>query len=206
MADKPWVDHYETLQLSFTADPETVERVYRLLAKRFHPDNDVSGDSDRFNQVREAYEVLSNPDTRAAYDAKYETERSRQWKIFKQESADSDRDDDQRLFHGILSLLYIARRRDPAKGGMAPLHLERLLGVAREHLEFPLWYLKKRDFIEVMESGLIAITVDGIDKLGSGDLSLPADRLITEKSVAAAGRDGDEDDGPGALPEVSSVA
>ena len=66
MTDKPWADHYETLQLSSSADPETVERVYRLLAKRFHPDNDVSGDPARFSQVQAAYEVLSDPRARAA--------------------------------------------------------------------------------------------------------------------------------------------
>ncbi|MEJ2540417.1 MAG: DnaJ domain-containing protein [Gemmatimonadota bacterium] len=200
MNDKPWVDHYETLQLSFAADPETIERVYRLLAKRYHPDNDRSGDVDRFTQVREAYQVLSDPSSRAAYDASYEAERARQWEIFKQDSAESDRDDDQRLFHGILSLLYISRRRDPTMGGMAPLHLERLLGVDREHLAFPLWYLKKREYIEILESGLMAITVDGIDKLGSGELSLPADRLITERSV------GDTRRMPDAIPEFSSAA
>jgi curved DNA-binding protein len=199
MSDSPWVDHYETLQLSSSADPETIERVYRLLAKRYHPDNDRSGDAERFNQVRAAYETLSNAETRAAYDANYEAERSRQWEIFEQESADADRDDDQRIFHGILSLLYIARRRDPFKGGMAPMHLERLLGVAREHLSFPLWYLKKREYIEILESGLMAITVDGIDKLGSGELSLPADRLITERAV------GDQRDEPHILPEFSSA-
>lgn len=205
MTEKPWADHYETLQLSSSADPETVERVYRLLAKRFHPDNDVSGDPDRFSQVHEAYQVLSDPQARAAYDAKYESERARQWKIFEQESAESDRSDDQRVFHGILSLLYIARRRDPVRGGMAPLHLERTLGVAREHLDFPLWYLKKRNYVEVLETGLLAITVDGIDKLGSGELSLPADRLITDRAVGDRQRDQD-DGGPHALPEVSSVA
>ncbi|HSM05420.1 MAG TPA: DnaJ domain-containing protein [Longimicrobiales bacterium] len=200
MSEKPWVDHYETLQLSSMADPETVERVYRLLAKRYHPDNERSGDADRFNQVRTAYEVLSHPETRAAYDANYEAERSRQWEIFEQGSADSDRDNDQRLFHGILSLLYIARRRDPMHGGMAPLHMERMLGVAREHLAFPLWYLKKRGYIEILESGLMAVTVDGIDKLGSDELSLPADRLITSRAV------GDERDaGPHVLPEFSSA-
>ncbi|MEJ2483938.1 MAG: DnaJ domain-containing protein, partial [Gemmatimonadota bacterium] len=68
MSDKPWVDHYETLQLSPSADPETIERVYRLLAKRYHPDNERSGDFDRFNQVRQAYEVLSDKDKRARYD------------------------------------------------------------------------------------------------------------------------------------------
>lgn len=183
MANQPWVDHYEALQLSPSADRETIERVYRLLAKRYHPDNDVSGDADLFNQVREAYEVLSDPDSRAAYDARYDQERSHQWQIFDQGSAGSDRDEDQRLFHGILSLLYVARRQDPDNAGLAPLHLERMLGTPREHLNFPLWYLKKRGYVEILESGLLAITVDGVDKLGSGDLGVPASRLLTPRSL-----------------------
>ena len=199
MSDTPWVDHYETLQLASTADAETVERVYRLLAKRYHPDNDRSGDIERFTQVREAYETLSDPERRAAYDATYEADRSQMWQLFGQENAGSDRDEDQRLFHGILSLLYIARRRDPVAGGMAPLHLERLLGVDREHLTFPLWYLKERGFIETLESGLIAISVDGIDKLGTKELSLPAHRLLTERAVGVT------EERPHELPRYSSA-
>lgn len=202
MSEKPWVDHYETLQLSASADSEMVERVYRHLAKRYHPDNDLTGDADLFQQIREAFEVLSDPDTRAAYDAKYETERGRQWQIFRQENAEDDRNDDQRLFHGVLSLLYIARRRDPNNAGLAPLHLERTLGVPREHLDFPLWYLKKRGYVEVLETGLLAITADGVDKLGSGELSLPADRLITDRaSVRSSEAQRDE---PAAIPEEAS--
>ena len=199
MSRNPWVDYYETLQLSSSADPDTVERVYRLLAKRYHPDNDRSGDIERFTQVREAYEILSDPERRAAYDATYETDRAQMWQLFDQGSAESDRDDDQRLFHGILSLPYIARRRDPIAGGMAPLHLERLLGADREHLKFPLWYLRQKGFIETLESGLLAITVAGIDKLGSKELSLPADRLLTERAV------GDTDQRVHELPRWSSV-
>lgn len=183
MSSEPWVDHYATLQLHPLADSETVERVYRLLAKRYHPDNHVSGNAQRFNEIREAFEVLSNADARARYDAQYEQARSEQWQIFDQTSAGDGRQDDQRIFHSILSLLYIARRRDPDRAGMAPSHLERLLGVPREHLDFPLWYLKKRDYIEVTETGLMAITVEGVDKLGSGELSLPASRLLAPEST-----------------------
>lgn len=185
MTSKPWVDYYEALQLSPSADPETVERVFRLLAKRHHPDNSTSGDPDRFNELREAYEVLSDPASRAAYDASYEASRSEQWQIFDQSGAGDDRHHDQRLFHGILSLLYIARRRAPDNAGMAPSHLERLLGVPSEHLDFPLWYLKKRSYVEVLDNGLMAISVDGIDKLGSDELALPANRLLAEESMAA---------------------
>lgn len=196
MANQPWVDYYETLQLSPAADPETVERVYRLLAKRYHPDNRVSGDKDRFNEVREAYDVLSDPDSRAAYDARYEESRSEQWQIFDQADASDDREDDQRLFHGILSLLYVARRRDPRKAGMAPSHLERLLGVPAEHLDFPLWYLKKRNYIEILDNGLMAISVDGIDKLGAGELALPVNRLLAAESVSPSA----QEDGPSRAP------
>ena len=182
MSGRPFVDHYETLQLSPSADRETIERVYRLLAKRYHPDNGTSGDVELFNEVREAYEILSDPDRRAAYDATYDQGRSRHWQIFGQDGAVDDREQDRRLFRAVLSLLYIARRRDPNDAGLAPSHLERFLGVPREHLDFPLWYLKKRGLVEVLESGLMAITVDGVDELGPGELSLPANRLLTETS------------------------
>lgn len=195
------VDHYETLQLSSSADRETVERVYRLLAKRYHPDNITSGDIHRFNQVREAYEVLSDPDARAAYDVTYDREKSRQWQIFGQETAEDDRDRDQRLFHALLSLLYIARRRDPSDAGLAPSHLERMLGTPREHLDFPLWYLKKRGYVEVLDTGLLAITVDGVDELGPGALSLPVDRLLTESSDAHGRAEQDRHREPAALAE-----
>ena len=181
---RPFVDHYEVLQVSQSADAETIERVYRLLAKRYHPDNLGSGDTDRFTELQRAFDALSNPAGRAAYDVKYDEEKSLQWQIFEQGTASDDRDQDQRIFHGILSLLYVARRRDPEGGGLGPVHLERMLGTPREHLAFPLWYLKRRGFIEINPNGLLAITVEGVDKLGSKDLSLPQDRLLPESSVS----------------------
>ena len=183
MSESPFVDYYEVLQVSQAADSETVERVYRLLAKRYHPDNATTGDVDRFTEVRRAYEVLSNPETRAEYDVQYDTEKALQWQIFEQGAAMDSAEQDRRVFHGILSLLYVARRRSPDNGGLGMVHLEKMLGVPREHLEFPLWYLRRRDWIERLDNGLLAITVDGIDKLGSKELSLPHDRLIAETSV-----------------------
>ena len=184
MADSKFVDYYEILQLSPNATADTVERVYRILAKRYHPDNQETGGASQFAELHTAYELLSNPVTRAAYDVKYEENRALTWKIFKQEDAGDARADDRRLFHALLSVLYIARRRDPHNGGLGPVTLERMLGCPRQHLEFPIWYLKQRGWIERLESGYLAISADGIDKLGSDDLSLPANRLLEEKSVA----------------------
>jgi curved DNA-binding protein CbpA len=178
VAESPFADHYEALQLSPNATADTVERVYRMLAKRFHPDNQDTGDAARFAEVQEAYELLSDAAKRAAYDVKYDDNRALTWKVFRQEGASDHRSDDRRLFHAILSLLYIARRRDPQNGGLGSVTLEKILGCPAQHLDFPLWYLKQRGWIERLESGLLAITADGVDKVGSEDLSLPANRLL----------------------------
>ena len=185
MNESPFVDHYEVLQVSQNADAETIERVYRLLAKRYHPDNSASGDAERFREVHTAYEILLDPERRAEFDVQYDRDKSLQWQIFEQGAAFDNREDDQRIFKGVLSLLYAARRKNPESGGLGSLDLEKLIGVPREHLEFPLWYLKQRGWIETLDTGHRAITVDGIDKISAEDLSLPDDRLLAETSTAA---------------------
>jgi curved DNA-binding protein len=178
MTEQPFVDYYEILQLSPNATADTVERVYRLLAKRLHPDNQETGNAERFAQLLDAFTVLSDPERRAKYDIRYDEHRSVQWKIFDQESAAGGQEADQQTFHGVLSLLYVARRRNPRSGGLGQIQIERLLGVPEQHLEFPLWYLRQHGWIEVLDSGQLAITVEGIDYLGTRELTLPANRLL----------------------------
>lgn len=179
-SENGFVDHYEILQLSQQADAETIDRVFRLLAKRYHPDNTESGNEEKFREVHAAYEILLDPKRRAEFDVHYDRNKTVQWQIFNQGSALGSREDDQRIFNGVLSLLYAARRRNPESGGLGSLHLERMLGVPREHLEFPLWVLKKRGWIEVLDTGQVAITIDGIDMVMAEDLAPPDDRLLTE--------------------------
>jgi curved DNA-binding protein CbpA len=188
--DRPFVDHYEVLQVSQSAEIETIERVFRLLAKRYHPDNGDSGDDQRFREVHDAYEVLVNPTRRAEYDVQYDKNKSIQWKLFEQGAALNTREDDRRIFHGILSLLYVARRRNPDSGGLGSVKLEQMLGVPREHLEFPIWYLKKRGWVETLPSGELAITVDGIDKISTEEMSFPDTRLLPEPRMEAEARAG----------------
>jgi curved DNA-binding protein len=180
MADKPFVDYYEILQVGQNADLETVERVFRLLAKRYHPDNSESGDDERFREVHDAFEVLADPQLRAEYDVQYDRNKTLQWSIFEQGSAIGGQEEDRRIFRGVLALLYAARRKNPRSGGLGAVDLERMLGVPREHLEFPNWYLKKKGWVEVLDSGQFAITVEGIDKISSDELSVPDNRLLSE--------------------------
>ncbi len=173
-------NYYEILQLSSNADHDTVEKVYRMLAKRFHPDNPISGNSEKFSELKKSYEVLSNPEKRAAYDVKYSEVEELQWRVFDQESASDSHESDKRIFQGILSLLYVARRQDVDKPGMGIMHLQNMLGCPSEHLEFHVWYLKEKGWIERLENGQLAITASGVEKLAEGDLLLRSDRLLTD--------------------------
>jgi curved DNA-binding protein CbpA len=186
-------DHYEVLQLSPRADQATIQRVFRLLAKRFHPDNHESGDADRFKEVMEAFRVLSNPIRRAEYDAQYEERREMRWRVFDQRSAHDDVASDRRLRDAVLSLLYAARRADPDQPGVGMLELERLLDCPEQHMKFHIWYLKENGWIQRLESGMLAITASGVDRvLETDEPSKDATPLLTpvRTSHTAAPRSG----------------
>jgi len=62
-------DFYQALGVSRTASQEEIQRAYRKLARKYHPDvNKDPGAEERFKAISEAYDVLSDPDTRARYD------------------------------------------------------------------------------------------------------------------------------------------
>lgn len=62
-------DYYATLGVAKNASQEEIQRTYRKLARKYHPDiNKVSGAEEKFKDIGEAYEVLKDPDKRAKYD------------------------------------------------------------------------------------------------------------------------------------------
>ncbi|HWB32850.1 MAG TPA: DnaJ domain-containing protein, partial [Acidobacteriaceae bacterium] len=62
-------DYYEFLEISPQATPETIHRVYRFLAARYHPDHAATGNLEKFAELTSAYKVLSDPARRAEYNA-----------------------------------------------------------------------------------------------------------------------------------------
>lgn len=63
-------DYYKTLEVAKTASPEEIQKAYRKLARKFHPDMNLDDKAAKakFQQIQKAYDVLSEPEKRKLYD------------------------------------------------------------------------------------------------------------------------------------------
>jgi curved DNA-binding protein len=155
-------DFYETLQLSPNADPDTIHRVFRLMAERYHPENPQSGNQEKFDEIVKAYGVLSDPIRRASYDVKYSAVSRARWRIFDPDRALEGAALEIQKRRAVMALLYSKRVHLPHQPGMSLTELEDLLGLPREQLEFSLWFLHAQGLATRSETGRYAITPAGV--------------------------------------------
>jgi hypothetical protein len=175
--DHIFVDYYDVLELSQNADPDTIQRVFRYLAKRYHPDLPNGGDQERFRQILNAYSVLINPEKRAAYDLRYQEYWDRKYQILRQ-ATDGTAASNTEVRNRLLTVLYVQRRTDMRHPGIGDIELARLMRMPMEFMEFDLWYLRKKGLVEILESGQMAISVDGVDYVERHNLRTMDDHLL----------------------------
>jgi curved DNA-binding protein CbpA len=156
-----FVDYYEILQISPNADPETVHRIYRIQAQRFHPDNQETGNAETFRLLSDAYQVLSDAQRRAVYDNEYRKARRAPEPFEPPKQAPSIKDEVQRR-EEILLLLYKRRQTHPTQPSLGLRDLETLLGIPKDQLEFSLWYLKESGYLSRSDSARHTITLTGV--------------------------------------------
>jgi curved DNA-binding protein CbpA len=172
------VDYYETLQINANAEPETIHRVYRLLAQRVHPDNKQTGNEERFRTLTEAYEVLSDPERRAQYDALHQHFWRERWKIMEASGSEADVRTEQVARLTLLELLYTRRRTDPRQPSMSVLDIEAVIGRPREHLEFSIWFLAAKRFVQRGDDSGLTITAEGVEYLENNIDGVSQSRLL----------------------------
>ena len=166
-------NYYEFLQISPKAEQATIQRVYRFLASRYHPDNPETGDAEKFLLLKHAFEVLSDPKRRAAYDLSRPAHEPHPNPAF--ESIDYmdgiDGEVNRRL--AVLSLLYSKRRACPDEPRVSLADVEQRMGFPREYLDFATWYLKSKKYITKEDNSDFELTALGVDYVESNASKIP---------------------------------
>lgn len=180
------LDYYEFLQISPHADYETIHRVYRYLASRFHPDNPETGDPEKFFLLKTAYDTLSDPERRSEYDRDYERE------VPSHQAPLSDCVDFMDQVQGelnrrlaVLAVLYYKRRSNPFDPQVSLAEIERRMGFPRDYLDFTTWYLTKKGYITRADNSDFSLTAEGVDYIETQRARIPVlNRLLTSGNMA----------------------
>ena len=87
------VDYYKVLGISNNASADEIKNAFRQLAKQYHPDKNLSQDTTAvFQKINEAYNVLSNKELRAKYDAAISNSFNRLFRNFDTKPAETERE------------------------------------------------------------------------------------------------------------------
>ena len=177
-------DYYQLLEISPKATQETIHRVYRYMAARYHPDNLGTGNLEKFTQLTSAYTVLSDPNRRSEYDAQRGTRQptnrspmSSTVDFMDQVEGDLNR----RL--AVLTILYYRRRLYPHSPEVSLAEIEERMGFPRDYLDFTTWYLTKKGYISRADNSDFTVTIEGVDFIETQRATIPAlDKLLTTGS------------------------
>ena len=167
-------NYYDLLQISPEAESETIDRVYRILALRFHPDNRETGDVERFRMLTEAYQVLRDPAKRREYDQRLDGGPEGPLPIFLAKEFTEGVEAEAKIRIGVLCLLYSKRRANPNQAALSVLDMEGLMAFPREQLVFALWYLRSKRYIIQDDRSSFIISAEGVDYLES---QLPTNQM-----------------------------
>ena len=180
------LDYYEFLQISPNAEPETIHRVYRFLAARFHPDNPETGDAEQFFLLKQAYDILSHPARRAQYDAGSAKETPQPDPLSNSIDFMDKIDGELNRRLALLALLYIRRRTNFALPEVSLMEVETRMGFPRDYLEFTMWYLQKKGYITRADNSASTLTAEGVDFVESQRENLPVlHKLLTGSTEAS---------------------
>jgi curved DNA-binding protein CbpA len=180
-------DYYEFLQISRNAESETIPRVYRFLAARFHPDNAETGDASQFFLLKQAYDVLSDPERRAKYDASFEDEVPPPDPLSSSIDFMDQIDGELNRRLAVLAVLYIRRRTNPSSPEVSLMEVEVRMGFPRDYLEFTTWYLQKKGYITRADNSAFTLTAEGVDFVETQRANIPVlSKLLTSSSGPSA--------------------
>lgn len=180
-------EYYEFLQISPNADQDTIHRVYRFLAARYHPDNPQSGSVEKFATLKLAYEVLSNSVKRAEYDLACLKDVAKKVPLSTTIDFMDNMDGETNRRLAVLAVLYFKRRTNPQNPEVTLLEIESRMGFPRDYLDFTTWYLQKKGYITRADNSDFTLTAPGVDFVETQRAHIPVlNKLLTNGADASA--------------------
>jgi hypothetical protein len=169
-------DHYEVLGIDPKSDAAAIKATYEALARKYSPTNPVTGSKQLFAELNAAYEVLSDPHLRKAFDAVRGGNADEDDIQFPVQDFLDDLDADAGRRLCLLTLLYHRRKANTISPGISLRQVESVMKVNSEQLGFMMWMLKQQGLAMADDKSRLLITVAGIEFI---EANRPAANAIT---------------------------
>lgn len=206
MSSDQFVDYYEFLMVSPSADRAMIEWAVRLMLTRYGKKNGDHADPAKYELVKEAYRTLADPKRRELYDNLRKDHvgpepgpvempagamvpaRAKDQKVtiesikVEQTAKISDVRLQRKLREGVMASLYdivVTRPRNPELGRA---EIARAMGARIDEIEFTLWFVRELGLMKTTNQGLYAITAKGVEWVENGGVP-----HLTEHPVESPG-------------------
>jgi hypothetical protein len=156
-------DHYAVLGIDPKSNNDVIRAAYTAAVAKYKPRGGETPDREKFDAVSLAYEVLLDPPARASFDslrpgaAQDDTPQFSGLSFFSAGSGETSRR------RAVLCVLYDRSRHKPIRPGLSMRHLEQMLTLTVEQLQFVVWYLKAKGHASMDDKSNLQISVEGMD-------------------------------------------
>lgn len=156
-------DHYLILDIDPKSKSDVIQKAYTSLAAKYNPRGGSFPDQQKFEAISLAYEVLSDPAARAAFDSLRPSDDKADAPQFSGMSFFTSGEGETARRRAVLCVMYDRSRQKPIRPGLSMRNLEMMLNLTTEQLQFAVWYLKARGLAMSDDKSQLMITVEGMD-------------------------------------------
>lgn len=157
-------DHYKILGVEPKATPDIIQLAFNALADIYNVETGTDPDSQKFDEINLAQEVLLEPTARKMFDAVRGGDDERDISFTGMDFFNGMQDEfDRRMT--LLCVLYDVRCQNPRVPLITMRQLEKIVDMTEVQIELALWYVKTLGFVSVDDKSKMLITAQGMDYL-----------------------------------------